>query len=100
MKVDIYNTDKKYNIIYADPPWSYRNMDNIQATANSHYHTMNQQSIENLGGVIQGLAAKELAERHNTSIKCIYWHCYSNRWKNKPHTRGGYEVFEVEENEE
>lgn len=23
MKVDIYNTDKKYNIIYADPPWSY-----------------------------------------------------------------------------
>lgn len=24
MKVDIYNTDKKYNIIYADPPWSYR----------------------------------------------------------------------------
>ena len=24
MKVDIYNTDKKYNIIYADPPWNYR----------------------------------------------------------------------------
>ena len=24
MKVDIYNTNKKYNIIYADPPWSYR----------------------------------------------------------------------------
>lgn len=24
MKVDIYNTDKKYNIIYADPPWTYR----------------------------------------------------------------------------
>lgn len=23
MKVDIYNTDKKYNIIYADPPWFY-----------------------------------------------------------------------------
>lgn len=23
MKVDIYNTDKKYNIIYADPPWSF-----------------------------------------------------------------------------
>lgn len=23
MKIDIYNTDKKYNIIYADPPWSY-----------------------------------------------------------------------------
>lgn len=24
MRVDIFNTDKKYNIIYADPPWSYR----------------------------------------------------------------------------
>ena len=24
MKVDIYSTDKKYNIIYADPPWSYK----------------------------------------------------------------------------
>jgi len=23
MKVDIYTTDKKYNIIYADPPWKY-----------------------------------------------------------------------------
>ena len=23
MKVDIFNTDKKYNIIYADPPWQY-----------------------------------------------------------------------------
>lgn len=25
MFVDIYNTDKKYDIIYADPPWSYYN---------------------------------------------------------------------------
>ena len=25
MKIDIFNTNKKYNIIYADPPWSYRN---------------------------------------------------------------------------
>lgn len=24
MVVDIYNTDKRYNIIYADPPWTYR----------------------------------------------------------------------------
>ena len=23
MKVDIFNTEKKYNIIYADPPWKY-----------------------------------------------------------------------------
>lgn len=24
MKIDIFNTDKKYNIIYADPPWQYK----------------------------------------------------------------------------
>lgn len=24
MKVDIFNTHKKYNIIYADPPWAYK----------------------------------------------------------------------------
>ena len=24
MKVDIFNPDKKYKIIYADPPWQYR----------------------------------------------------------------------------
>ena len=23
MKIDIFNTDKKYNIIYADPPWNF-----------------------------------------------------------------------------
>ena len=25
MKIDIFNTDKKYQIIYADPPWRFRN---------------------------------------------------------------------------
>jgi len=25
MFVDIFNTDKKYRVIYADPPWCYRN---------------------------------------------------------------------------
>lgn len=39
---------KKYKIIYADPPWSYKNEGNIQATATSHYNTMSQKDIENL----------------------------------------------------
>lgn len=39
---------KKYQIIYADPPWEYRNMGNIQAAANSHYPTMKQKDIEAL----------------------------------------------------
>lgn len=58
MKVDIYNTDKKYNIIYADPPCSYRNMGNIQATANSHYETMKQEDIEKLGKTIEKISEK------------------------------------------
>lgn len=58
MKVDIYNTYKKYNIIYADPPWSYRNMGNIQATAIKHYETMNQKDIENLGNTIKEISDK------------------------------------------
>ena len=24
MKVDIFDTDKKYDVIYADPPWAYK----------------------------------------------------------------------------
>ena len=48
MKVDIFNTDKKYQIIYADPPWKYRNMGNIEATAEAHYSTMEQADIESL----------------------------------------------------
>ena len=24
MKVDIFNADKKYDVIYADPPWEYK----------------------------------------------------------------------------
>jgi N6-adenosine-specific RNA methylase IME4 len=44
---------KKYKIIYADPPWAYRNMGNIQATANAQYPTMSNNDICNLpvGGV-------------------------------------------------
>lgn len=24
MVIDIFNTDRRYNIIYADPPWKYK----------------------------------------------------------------------------
>ncbi len=24
MKIDIFNSDRKYKIIYADPPWKYK----------------------------------------------------------------------------
>ena len=30
MKIDIFNTDKKYQIIYADPPWQYNDKMKMQ----------------------------------------------------------------------
>lgn len=44
MKVDIFNTNNKYQIIYADPPWSYRDKrkshKRLCGGALAHYDTM------------------------------------------------------------
>lgn len=49
MKIDIFNTEKKYNIIYVDPAWSYKD----KASAGNRgacykYDVMNIQDIEQL----------------------------------------------------
>lgn len=44
MYVDIFNTDKKYKIIYADPPWRY-NDKGINGACENHYNTMNLDDI-------------------------------------------------------
>lgn len=40
--IDIFTTDKKYRVIYADPPWSYNDKQNIEVLggAEKHYTTM------------------------------------------------------------
>ena len=51
MKVDIYNTEKKYNIIYADPAWSYndkRKGYKMSGGATNHYETMKIEDIKKL----------------------------------------------------
>jgi N6-adenosine-specific RNA methylase IME4 len=50
MRVDIFDTDKKYNIIYADPPWSYRvwSEKGKGRSAENHYPCMDKQSIQHL----------------------------------------------------
>ena len=51
MKVDIFNTDKKYNIIYADPPWRYKvwpRDTGLGRSAESHYKTMEKEDIQKL----------------------------------------------------
>lgn len=61
MKVDIYNTDKKYNIIYADPPWSYRDKrtnKKMSGGATRHYKTMKIEQIEAMGEAIKNITAE------------------------------------------
>ena len=51
MVVDIYNTDKKYNIIYADPPWQFtKNLINRGKARNveKEYNTMSNEDIYNI----------------------------------------------------
>lgn len=48
MKIDIFNTDKKYHIIYADPPWEYKLSGGIKSSrgmAKQHYNTMKLEDI-------------------------------------------------------
>ena len=67
MKVDIYNTNKKYNIIYADPPWSYKNSPSKKGTtrcfAKNHYDLMSTNDIGQL-------PIKEITEKDSA---CIMW---------------------------
>lgn len=48
MKVDIFKTDKKYNIIYADPPWEYKESGSGNRVVHAKYPTMNIEDIKNL----------------------------------------------------
>lgn len=56
--VDIFNTDKKYRVIYADPPWKYNqsSSDTRMGFAEAHYETM---SLDEL----RRLPVKDIAEK-------------------------------------
>lgn len=66
MKIDIYNTKNKYNIIYADPPWQYscwsKKTENGR-TAESYYNTMKFKDICNL-------PIKNISE--DNSVLCLW----------------------------
>lgn len=47
MKVDIFNTKKRYNIIYADPPWQYKDR-GCNGACERHYSTMKLEDIKKL----------------------------------------------------
>ena len=49
MKVDLFDTSKKYSIIYADPPWQFSAWSNkAQKHVSKHYQTMTIQDIKDL----------------------------------------------------
>lgn len=51
MRVDIFKTAKKYDIIYADPPWKYNARNNntkFGKGASGHYSLMSMSDIEKL----------------------------------------------------
>lgn len=56
MKVDIFTTDKRYDIIYADPPWRYQDK-TCEGACAKHYNTM---SVEGICALpVANLAAKD-----------------------------------------
>lgn len=51
MKIDIFNTEKKYSIIYADPPWTFKTYSkkgSEKKSALNHYACMKQEDIFHL----------------------------------------------------
>ena len=53
--------DKKYSIIYADPPWSYQNR-GTRAAASKHYDTMTIEDIKHMGvGAVGGVLLTRIA---------------------------------------
>lgn len=48
MKVDIYNTNRKYRTIYVDPPWEEKGGGKIKRGADRHYNLMSLDEIKAL----------------------------------------------------
>ena len=60
MVVDILDTDKKYDVIYADPPWTYKTYSGKgkeKRSAENHYACMKKEDIQALP--VQGIAAED-----------------------------------------
>jgi len=50
MKVDIFDTENRYKIIYADPPWQFKTFSDKgkDRSAEKHYPTMTKVDIQRL----------------------------------------------------
>lgn len=64
MAVDIYNTSKKYGVIYADPPWQYNSRMALgkgakRSSSEDYYATMSLEEICGMQGVVHDISAKD-----------------------------------------
>lgn len=62
MVVDIYNTDKKYNIIYADPPWQWTKEHKDRGSSRAvekEYSTMSFEELCGMKESIQNISEKD-----------------------------------------
>ena len=64
MEVNIFNTKNKYNVIYADPPWSYDSKmapgrGASRSSSCDYYSTMSLEEICCMQGAVQNIADKD-----------------------------------------
>ena len=82
MFTDIYSTDKKYKVIYADPPWRYNARRNLNTKfgggAAGHYKTM---TLDEIGA----LPVKKLADTN----------CALFLWTTFPYLNEQIKLFEI-----
>lgn len=69
--------DKKYDVIYADPPWSYRQCGTgpkSRGNAAQHYHTMSVKDICALPvhQLVGGVVVRYLCGRHFQRFRTHY----------------------------
>ena len=79
MKVDIYNTDRKYKTIYADPPWYESGGGKIKRGADRHYELMKTKEIMKLP--VQNLAHPD--------------GCHLYLWATNNHIQDAFEVVKA-----
>ena len=77
MVVDIYNTNKKYDVIYADQPWTYDSRMAFgkgakRSSSEDYYETMTLEEICGMQGVMHDISAEDCVLFLWTTFPKIY----------------------------
>ena len=74
MVVDIYNTDKRYSVIYADPPWKYKwgeGKNGGNFAPEKHYSTMTTDEICNMRETVLKISNRNCALLMWATMPCL-----------------------------